>query len=96
MGMFGFYYVHCPSFHLWFYLHLLHVSTSQEFTPGIPGGTGCAPGRTECGGGAVAWFAGTLTSTSAKGEPLTETAGNMMPCFGRILHKTLLALSLWD
>ena len=43
-------------------------SSTGVYSWGFPGGLGCAPGRTECGGGAVAWIAGALAVPGTKGS----------------------------
>ena len=43
-------------------------SSTGVYSWGSPGGLGCAPGRTECGGGAVAWIAGALAVPGTKGS----------------------------
>jgi len=59
---------HCPSFQLWFDLHLCLLVVTGVCSRGCPGGLGSAPVSSRCGGGAAAWVAGALAAPSTQGS----------------------------
>ena len=70
VGMFWFYSLDtCPWISLVVFISTFACESSTGvYSWGSPGGLGCAPGRTKCGGGAVAWIAGALAVPGTKGS----------------------------